>query len=132
MNDNEVEPAWVGVPVALAIHDRQLAEHGGGAGLRQMDLLEAALARPQHKWHYERADLVGLAASYAFGIARNHPFIDGNKRTAWVVANLFLARNGLTVIAGELDAIETVETLEQGNLSEEDLADWFRQRVAAI
>jgi death-on-curing protein len=115
--------------VALAVHDRQLAEHGGGTGVRDRGGLESALARPRNRWEYGDADLAALAAAYAFGIARNHPFVDGNKRTAWTVANIFLALNELELTFDEVDAIRTVEALAAGALSEEELADWFRERL---
>lgn len=125
-----IEPVWIQVEVALAVHDRQLAEHGGGVGLRDAGLLESALARPQNQWAYGADDLCALAAAYAFGIARNHPFIDGNKRTAWVLARLFLALNAVTIVFDAADAIRTVLALAAGELSEEDLADWFRTHIS--
>jgi death-on-curing protein len=115
--------------VALAVHDRLLAEHGGGTGVRDRGGLESALARPRNRWEYGEAYLAALAAAYAFGIARNHPFVDGNKRTAWTVANIFLALNELELTFDEVDAIRTVEALAAGALSEEELADWFRERL---
>ncbi len=124
-----VEPVWVQIEVALAVHDRQLAEHGGGVGLRDAGLLESALARPQNQWAYGADDLCALAAAYAFGIARNHPFVDGNKRTAWVLARLFLALNAVTIVFDAADAIRTVLALAAGELSEDDLADWFRTHL---
>jgi death-on-curing protein len=114
--------------VALAVHDRQLAEHGGPAGVRDAGALASALARPINRWVNGEEDLCVLAAAYAFGIARNHPFVDGNKRTAWVAARLFLARNELDLAFDEPDAIATVLALAAGELSEGDLADWFRER----
>src|SRR3954451_8614021 len=89
------EPMWLAKADALAIHDRQLAEHGGGAGVRDDGMMESALARPVNRWSYGEDDRCALAAAYAFGIARNHPFVDGNKRTAWVLARLFLALNNV-------------------------------------
>jgi death on curing protein len=115
---------------ALALHDRQLAEHGGPAGVRDAGMLTSALARPVNQWAYGEYDPCALAAAYAFGLARNHPFTDGNKRTAWVVANLFLDLNGLDLRFDERDAIHTVEALAAGELSEEELADWFREHLA--
>ena len=123
------EPFWLDAIDAIAIHDRQLAEHGGGTGLRDRTMLESAIARPQNQWHYESNDLASLAAAYAFGVARNHPFIDGNKRTAWVLARLFLVINGQTLTFDPADAIKTVLALASGDLSEEELADWFRTRL---
>lgn len=127
-----VEPKWVGSVVALAVHDRQLSEHGGGVGLRDAGALESALARPVNKWTYGEEDRSSLAAAYAFGIARNHPFVDGNKRTAWVISRLFLAQNGVLLRYDKQDAIDTVLTLAAGVLSEDGLADWFRQRIVDI
>lgn len=123
------EPIWIERDVALAVHDRQLAEHGGMAGVRDDAGLESALARPVNKWHYGEDDTAALAAAYAYGVARNHPFADGNKRTAWVAARLFLALNGTELRFTPEDAIEAMMTLAAGDLSEEELADWFRQRI---
>ena len=125
------EPVWVMDATALAVHDRQLAEHGGGIGLRDPGSLESALARPRNRWEYGEDEVVALAASYAFGIARNHPFVDGNKRTAWTVANIFLALNGCELAFDEVDAVRTVESLAAGELSESDMTDWFRQHLSA-
>jgi len=125
-----LEPIWVREAVALAVHDRQLSEHGGGMGIRDAGALDSALTRPRNRWEYGEDDLSILAAGYAFGIARNHPFVDGNKRTAWVVANLFLDLNGFQLAFDETDAIGTVERLAAGDLAEDDLADWFRERLA--
>jgi death-on-curing protein len=124
-----VEPTWLDVKVALAVHDRQLAEHGGGQGVRDAALLESALARPVNRWGYGEDDRCALAAAYAFGIGRNHPFVDGNKRTAWVFARLFLTLNGITLRFEAEDAIRAMVALAAGELGEEALADWFRKRV---
>jgi death on curing protein len=121
-----IEPVWLDAEVALAIHDRQLAEHGGGTGVRAPDMLESALGCPVNQWHYGEDDCCALAAAYAFGVARNHPFVDGNKRTAWVLSRLFLALNGVTISFAPDDAITTVLALAAGELSEDELADWFR------
>jgi death-on-curing protein len=115
--------------VALAVHDRQLAEHGGPSGLRDAGGLASALARPVNRWAYGEDDLFALAAAYAFGIARSHPFTDGNKRTAWVTARLFLRKNGLSLVFTEREAIATALALAAGELSEDELADWFRERL---
>jgi death on curing protein len=123
---DRIEPVWLDAEVALAIHDRQLAEHGGGTGVRAADMLESALGRPVNQWHYGEDDCCALAAAYAFGVARNHPFVDGNKRTAWVLSRLFLALNGVTISFASDDAITTVLALAAGELSEDELADWFR------
>ncbi len=127
---DRIEPVWLDAEVALAIHDRQLAEHGGGTGLRAPDMLESALARPVNQWHYGEDDLCALAAAFAFGVARNHPFIDGNKRTAWVLARLFLRLNAVTIAFTPDDAIKTVLALAAGELSEDELADWFRLHLS--
>ncbi|VVT19263.1 Death on curing protein [Sphingomonas sp. EC-HK361] len=115
----------------MAVHDRQLAEHGGLAGVKDAGLLESAIARPLNKHGYGETDLCALAASYAFGIARNHPFADGNKRTAWVMARLFLKLNAIELSFDKADATRTMIALAAGNLSEEHLAAWFRARVVA-
>jgi death-on-curing protein len=125
-----VEPIWLDAKEALAIHDRQLAEHGGGSGVRDIGLLESALGRPVNQWHYGENDPAALAAAYAFGVARNHPFVDGNKRTAWVLARLFLVINGLVLSYEAADAIRTVLALASGDLSEDELASWFRDHLS--
>lgn len=130
MVQDRIEPIWLDSRMAHAIHDRQLAEHGGAAGLRDKGALESALARPLNQWSYGEDDLVRLAAAYAFGIARNHPFADGNKRTAWILARLFLMANGIEIDFDKIDAIQAVLALAGGELSEEELADWFRQHLA--
>ncbi len=130
MSDRQ-EPRWVNERVTFALHDRQLAEHGGPSGVRDAGALASALARPVNRWAYGEDDRCALAAAYAFGIARNHPFTDGNKRTAWVAARLFLRLNGVHLAYTERDAIATVLALAAGNLTEDELADWFRQHLAA-
>ena len=130
--NDRLEPIWLGADVALAIHDRQLAEHGGGVGVRDYGMLESALGRPVNRWAYGEDDLSTLAATFAFGIARNHPFIDGNKRTAWVVARLFLVLNGITLSYTPEDAVNTVLALASGDLSEEELAEWFRAQILKV
>ena len=122
---------WIGIDLALALHDRQLAEHGGPAGVRDAGLLESALARPVNLAAYSDPDAPALAASYAFGIARNHAFIDGNKRTAWVLARLFLKANGVEIAFDKADAIRAMLGLAAGELSEEELAAWFRDHIVA-
>jgi death on curing protein len=123
---DRIEPVWLDADVALAIHDRQLSEHGGGTGVRAPEMLESALVRPVNQWHYGQDDRCALAAAYAFGVARNHPFIDGNKRTAWVLARLFLKLNAVELAFSADEAIATVLALAAGDLSEDELADWFR------
>jgi death-on-curing protein len=125
------EPVWIDDRVALAVHDRQLAEHGGGQGVRDPGALESALARPRNRWAYGETDLCRLAAAYAFGIARNHPFVDGNKRTAWIAARSFLILNDRDLDYARREAVRLVEQLAAGELSEGELADWFRSHLAA-
>jgi death on curing protein len=128
---DRIEPVWLDAKDALAIHDRQLAEHGGGVGVRDMGMLESALARPVNRWTYGDDDPANLAASYAFGVARNHPFVDGNKRTAWVLARLFLAINRHELRYDKVDATQTMIALAAGELSEEEMADWLRSHIVA-
>jgi death on curing protein len=127
---DRIEPVWLDAEVALAIHDRQLAEHGGGIGVRDEGMLDSALTRPVNRWTYGEDDICALAAAYAFGVARNHPFVDGNKRTAWVLARLFLVLNGQTIKFDANDAINTVLALAAGELTEEELTDWFRLHLS--
>jgi death on curing protein len=119
---------WIATEVALAAHAEQLAEHGGGVGLRDQGALESAMMRPQNLAAYGEADPARLAAAYAFGIARNHPFVDGNKRTAAVVAETFLAINGHGLAASDAELVVTFVALAAGEIGEEELADWLRER----
>jgi death on curing protein len=119
------EPVWVAPSVALAIHDEQIAEHGGQAGVRDAGLLDSALNRPRQRYHYTAAPIPALAASYAYGIVRNHPFLDGNKRTGLVVAELFLELNGWTLAASDAACVLTILKLAAGELTEAALADWI-------
>lgn len=123
------EPDWLVEDVVLAVHEGQLAEHGGPVGVRDAGLLQSALARPRHLWALGGPDLCDLAASYAYGIVRNHPFVDGNKRTALVVCELFLALNGLRLAAGDADCVLTVVALAAGDLPEPAFAAWLRQHA---
>ena len=122
---------WVGADLVYALHDRQLAEHGGPDGVRDPGAVESALARPLNLAAYGTPDAADLAAAYAFGLARNHGFVDGNKRTAWVVARLFLADNGYRLRFDPVDAVKTVEALAAGSLGESQLAAWVRDRLQA-
>ncbi|MDR0770327.1 MAG: type II toxin-antitoxin system death-on-curing family toxin [Burkholderiales bacterium] len=119
---------WVGAAVVYAVHDRQLAEHGGRSGIRDRNAVEAALARPQQLVSYGEPDIADLAAAYAYGLARNHGFMDGNKRTAWVVARLFLADNGYQLHFDPVEAVRITEALAAGTIEERQLAQWFRER----
>ena len=126
------EPVWIEAELALAIHDRQLAEHGGPIGVRDAFALESALGRPRNQWAYGEGDLCALAAAYAYGVARNHPFVDGNKRTAWVLARLFLALNNVQISFAADEAVHMVLALASGALAEVEVAAWFRARLPSI
>lgn len=119
---------WIEEAVALAIHDEQLAEHGGSTGIRDAGLMASALARPQQLAAYGEPppDVFDLAGAYAFGIARNHPFIDGNKRTAFVCAELFLVLHGHQLAAEDGDCVTTMLALAAGQLSETEFSAWLR------
>ena len=127
------EPVWVREDVVRAIHRRQLSEHGGAAGVRDEGLLASALARPRNLFAYGEPppDVAALAAAYAFGIARNHPFADGNKRVALVVCRTFLLLNGTDLVADQEEKYRTFLLLAQGRFAEEDLAAWVRSHLAA-
>jgi death on curing protein len=120
------EIEWLSLPIVLAIHDEQLVEHGGAGGVRDIALLESALNRPVNKSNYESAELPELAASYAYRIARNHPFVDGNKRTALLTMYTFLGINGVDLVVAEADAAAMILSLAAGEVSEESLARWIR------
>jgi len=122
---------WLEKELVLAIHERQLAEHGGTGGVRDEGLLESALARPQqlHAYGDPAPDLVDLAAALAYGLARNHPFLDGNKRTAAVACETFLELNGATLESDDLELYPRYLELAEGKLSERDFAAWLRGRV---
>lgn len=128
------EPTWIRDDVVLAIHRRQLAEHGGSDGLRDAGLLESALARPKNLLAYSELepDLADLAAAYAFGIARNHPFVDGNKRTAFVVCRMFLKLNGRDIDASQEDKYSTFLSLAEGSLGEQELGQWIREHLVTL
>ena len=119
------EPVWVDLEVVLAIHDEQLAEHGGQVGVRDRGLLESAMGRPMNQFAYGERSLARLAASYAFGISRNHSFLDGNKRTSLVVAELFLELNGVELTANDTESVTTFLLLAAGEITEDALADWI-------
>ena len=117
---------WIDERVVLAIHNAQLAEHGGLSGIRDKNLLESALARPQNLLGYGAPDSAELAAAYAYGIARNHPFADSNKRTAFVVCELFLNLNGQDLIASDVDCVLTMLGVASGTITEAEFAAWLR------
>jgi death on curing protein len=121
---------WINIDRVLAIHSRQIAEHGGSDGVRDVGLLESALARPQNVNAYEpECDIARLAAAYAFGIVKNHPFIDGNKRTGYVAMETFIIKNGHSLTATPADKYLTILKLAEGTLTEDELAAWLRERV---
>jgi death-on-curing protein len=120
------EPEWLTIAMIVAIHDEQLAIHGGLGGLRDAALLESALDRPRNKWGYENAELPELAAAYGYGIAKNHPFIDGNKRTSLLAIYTFLGINDIEFIVPEADAAAMIFALAAGEVSEENLTRWIR------
>ena len=117
---------WIEESVVWAVHEAQLAEHGGSAGVRDAGLLASALARPLNQAAYDEPDAATLAAAYGFGIARNHPFIDGNKRTAFVCSELFLILNGYLLQADDALCVSTMLALAAGELPEAEFADWLR------
>ncbi len=122
---------WITRAVVLAIHDQQLAEHGGKAGVRDLGLLESALARPRNAAAYggDDVDVAALAAAYASGIAQNHPFIDGNKRVAAVVMELFLDEHGFVLLVDDAELVLTILRLADGSLPESELATWLRSQI---
>lgn len=123
---------WLTRELVTAFHLRQLAEHGGGTGTRDAGLLESALQTPQNKLNYGEPDIADLAAAYAYGIARNHPLIDGNKRTALVASFSFLYLNGFKVTTSQAENVTTFVALASGKLSEDELASWFRSHLLKI
>jgi death on curing protein len=120
------EPLWLTATMIVAIHDEQLAIHGGSAGLRDAALLESALDRPRNKWACEHAELPELAAAYGYGIARNHPFVDGNKRTSLLAIYTFLGINDIDFVVPEANAAAIILALAAGEVSEASLARWIR------
>ena len=127
-----IEPFWVPEEVVMDFHRQQLAAHGGGEGVRDMGLLQSALARPMNAFYYNQVvSLSKLAACYAYGIAKNHAFIDGNKRTAYVVMRAFLVGNGFDIDATQEEKYEAMYRLAAGALSEEALADWRESKLVA-
>jgi death-on-curing protein len=120
------EPVWVGRNVVIAFHERLIAEHGGAGGIRDEGMLESALARPRNFVAYGSPSLSDLAAAYAFGLVKNHPFFDGNKRIGFAVAVLFLELNGLHFTASEVDVVLRTLALAAGEMSEGSYAEWMK------
>lgn len=125
-------PVWVPVQAVLIIHDRQIARHGGASGIRDRGLLDGAMARPRNLWEYETPPVQMLAAAYAFGIAKAHAFIDGNKRTAFVTALTFLRLNGQGFRPDPLDGVTMMEDLAAGHRSQNDFAMWLQAGMAPL
>jgi death on curing protein len=122
------DPVWVDKAIVLAIHDEQIAEHGGAKGIREIRLLESALDRPTNLYNYESADLIKLAASYGYAIARNHPFVDGNKRTSAVVTELFLELNRFQLTASDAEVVTTWLAVAD-NMDENEFVTRLRAKV---
>jgi death-on-curing protein len=123
---NAQEPAWITYEQAIAIHSRQLRRFGGAPGLRDEGLLRSALERPANKWHYEQSELAELAAAYAFGLAKNHAFVDGNKRIAFMTMVVFLRKNGVRFAPDPAHATSIMIGLAAGEVSEESLVRWIK------
>lgn len=123
------EPRWLRLEEVVVTHERQLARFGGAAGTRDPGALESAIARPQNKWLYEQADLIDLAAAYGFGLAKNHPFVDGNKRVAFVTMMAFLRLNGIRFAPSQEEATTMMLGLAAGEISESALARWIRDNL---
>ena len=123
---------WLDSQVMLAVHEEQLVEHGGASGVRDQGLFESAMNRPLNLATYETPDFAALAASYGYGLARNHPFVDGNKRTAFVAVELFLALNGWALVANDAQCVLTMLALASGDLTEAEFADWLRQHTELL
>jgi death-on-curing protein len=125
---------WLTTADVLAIHDQLIAEHGGADGIRDINLLASALARPQQLFAYGQPepDIAALAAAYAFGIAKNHAFVDGNKRTSAVVTEAFLRLNGLGLTATDIEIVQTWSDLGAGLITEPELIDWLRQKTVNV
>ena len=123
---------WVDSDIVFDSHRRQIEEHGGAGGIRDRGLIESALARPINLAHYGNPDAARLAAAYAFGIARNHGFVDGNKRTAFIAACLFLGQNGMSFEVERADAVAAMYDVASNRIDEERLAAWFRRRISSL
>lgn len=124
-------PAWIDAKVALCSHEQSLTAHGGAEGVRDLGPLESALQRPQHLWHYSdpKPDIPALAASLAHGIAKNHPFFDGNKRTAWMLCRLMLRLNKCNIEASDTEKYEAMLALAAGEWTEGEFAEWLRSKL---
>ena len=128
------EPAWLSRVVVDAVHHDQLREHGGLSGIRDENVLESALARPQQKWHYdnEKADIPSLAAAYAFGIVKNHPYRDGNKRIGFLAMVTFMGINGCELDVADANVVDEIRALASGDVQEAELAQWIRKHSVPV
>ena len=128
------EPVWLDVTIVRILHLEQLQQFGGLAGIRDEGLLLSALARAQNRWAYSspKPDLIALSASYAFGIAKNHPFFDGNKRTSLIACQMFLQQNGLKLASSQSEQVQFILSLASGAIGEEELETWIRSRVRPL
>ncbi|MEN8839857.1 MAG: type II toxin-antitoxin system death-on-curing family toxin [Octadecabacter sp.] len=120
-------PVWVPLPVVIIVHDRQIARHGGASGMRDRNLLESACVRPLNKFAHGETDIPTLAAAYAYGIAKAHAFVDGNKRTAFVTAFTFLRLNGYAFRPDTIEAVRMMEDLAQDVVSEGEFSEWLHR-----
>jgi death on curing protein len=118
---------WLSLQVITAIHEEQIAEHGGASGTRDSGLIESAIARPMNRANYEKPDTAELSAAYAYALCRNHPFVDGNKRTAYVAARLFMELHGLHLTASQPDKVIVMLRLANGSMTETEFAAWLRE-----
>ena len=133
VTDSMEEPKWLTRMIVDAIHLDQIRKHGGQMGVRDNHLIESALAPPIQRWNYEPySDIATLAAAYGFGLVRNHGYLDGNKRVAFLAMYVFLAINGWELLAPEAEVVTTMLNLAMGNLTESDLAQWLGERISAI
>lgn len=123
------EPVWLSPELVIAIHDEQLAEFGGASGLRDAGALESAIARPLNQYHYGKTELAALAAAYGFGLSRNHAFVDGNKRTAFLAIVTFLGLNDLEFVVPEPEAVVVMLALAAGEIDEAGLAKWIADKL---
>lgn len=123
---------WISLDAVLAIHDAQISEHGGIPGARDLTVIDSALARPRNLLAYGKSDAAALAAAYAYGLCRNHGFFDGNKRTAYVVAETFLDLNGYGMNASDEEVVTTMLAVAAGEMREQRLAEWFRSSIAKL
>jgi death-on-curing protein len=128
----DIEPRWLTRDEVIALHEKQLARFGGPSGIRDVGMLESALDRPRNKWAYEGADVLQLGSAYAFGIARNHPFIDGNKRAAFVAMMLFLRLNGVLFRPSQPEATQAMLKLAAGEIAEDGFTRWIRDRLSGV